>query len=53
MVLGSDYPHVIGDMAKAISTVEGMDIPAEDKAKILGENGKKILRCHEARRPQG
>jgi len=44
MVLGSDYPHVIGDMAKAISTVEGMDIPAEDKAKILGENGKKILK---------
>jgi predicted TIM-barrel fold metal-dependent hydrolase len=44
MVLGSDYPHVIGDMAKAISTVEGMDISAVDKAKILGENGKKILK---------
>jgi aminocarboxymuconate-semialdehyde decarboxylase len=44
MVLGSDYPHVIGDMARAISTVEEMDIPAEDKAKILGENGKKILK---------
>jgi len=44
MVLGSDYPHVIGDMSKAISSVEEMDIPAEEKAKILGENGKKILK---------
>ncbi len=44
MVLGSDYPHVIGDMAKSISNIEEMDIPAEDKAKIFGENGKKILK---------
>ena len=44
MVLGSDYPHVIGDMAKAISTIEELDIPREDKEKILGENGKKILK---------
>ena len=44
MVLGSDYPHVIGDMARSISNIEELDIPAEDKAKILGGNGKKILK---------
>ena len=44
MVLGSDYPHVIGDISKSVSTIEELDIPQEDKAKIFGENGKKILR---------
>ena len=44
MVLGSDYPHVIVDMAKAIASVEEMDISRGDKEKILGENGKKILK---------
>jgi len=44
MVLGSDYPHVIGDMSKSISTIEELDIPKEDKEKIFGENGKKILK---------
>jgi len=44
MVLGSDYPHVIGDMGKAISSVEEMDIPIEEKEKIFGENGKKLLK---------
>jgi aminocarboxymuconate-semialdehyde decarboxylase len=45
MVLGSDYPHVIGDMGKAISTIEAMEIPREEKEKIFGENGKRILKC--------
>ena len=44
MVLGSDYPHVIGDMGKAISSVEEMDISIEEKEKIFGENGKKLLK---------
>jgi aminocarboxymuconate-semialdehyde decarboxylase len=44
MVLGSDYPHVIGDMSKSISTIEELDIPREDKEKIFGGNGKKILK---------
>jgi len=44
MVMGSDYPHVIGDISAAVSSIEELDIPAEDKAKIFGENGKKILK---------
>jgi aminocarboxymuconate-semialdehyde decarboxylase len=44
MVLGSDYPHVIGDISKAVSTIEELDISREDKEKIFGENGRKILR---------
>jgi len=44
MVLGSDYPHVIGDMSRSVSTIEELDIPKEDKEKIFGENGKKILK---------
>ncbi len=43
IVLGSDYPHVIGDMSKAISSVQGWISPEETR-KILGENGKKILK---------
>jgi predicted TIM-barrel fold metal-dependent hydrolase len=43
MVLGSDYPHVIGDMSRAISSLEEMDIPRGEKEKILGENRQKIL----------
>jgi len=43
MVLGSDYPHVIGDMSKSVSTIESLDISAEEKEKIFGGNGKKIL----------
>ena len=44
MVMGSDYPHVIGDMGAAVSSIEELDIPDADKAKILGENGKKLLK---------
>ncbi len=44
MVLGSDYPHVIGDLSKAISSIEELDISKEEKEKILGENGKKLLK---------
>ena len=44
MVLGSDYPHVIGDMSRSVSTIQSLNIPEEDKAKIFGGNGKKILR---------
>ena len=44
MVLGSDYPHVIGSMSQSVSIIEELDIPQEDKAKIFGGNGQKILK---------
>jgi aminocarboxymuconate-semialdehyde decarboxylase len=44
MVMGSDYPHVIGHGSRAITAIEELDIPREDKEKIFGENGKKLLK---------
>lgn len=44
MVLGSDYPHVIGDISRSVSSIEELNIPEEDKEKIFGENAKKILK---------
>ncbi|HWO43235.1 MAG TPA: amidohydrolase family protein [Candidatus Eisenbacteria bacterium] len=44
MVLGSDFPLLIGDLPGAVPSVEEMDIPEEDKQKILGENVKRLLK---------
>jgi aminocarboxymuconate-semialdehyde decarboxylase len=46
MVLGSDYPHVIGDISKSVSSINALDIPFEDKEMIFGKNGKKILKLY-------
>jgi len=47
LVLGSDYPHVIGDIDEAITSIEGLDIPDDDKELIYSGN---ILRLvHEER----
>jgi len=43
VLLGSDYPHVIGDMSRAIGAIRDIDIPQEEKAKISGENVAKLL----------
>jgi predicted TIM-barrel fold metal-dependent hydrolase len=44
MVMGSDYPHVIGDITRSISSILELNIPQQEKEKILGENAKKILK---------
>jgi aminocarboxymuconate-semialdehyde decarboxylase len=44
MVLGSDFPLLIGDLPGAVPSIEEMDIPQQDKAKILGENVKRLLK---------
>jgi aminocarboxymuconate-semialdehyde decarboxylase len=44
MVMGSDYPHVIGDITRSVSSILDLKISREEKEKILGENGKKILK---------
>jgi aminocarboxymuconate-semialdehyde decarboxylase len=36
LVLGTDYPHVIGDMEKAVASIEALPIGAGEKAEILG-----------------
>jgi aminocarboxymuconate-semialdehyde decarboxylase len=44
MVLGSDFPLLIGDLPGAVPSIEEMDIPEPDKEKILGENVKRLLK---------
>jgi aminocarboxymuconate-semialdehyde decarboxylase len=44
MVLGSDFPLLIGDLPGAVPSIEEMDIPARDKEKILGANAKRLLK---------
>jgi aminocarboxymuconate-semialdehyde decarboxylase len=43
MILGSDYPHVIGDIREAVSTIEALDIPDEEKERIFSGNLRKLM----------
>lgn len=43
LVSGSDYPHQIGSLEKMVSSIEELDISAEDKEKIRGGNAARIL----------
>jgi aminocarboxymuconate-semialdehyde decarboxylase len=38
LILGSDYPHVIGDIREAITSIEHLNIPQEDKEKVYSGN---------------
>jgi len=38
MILGSDYPHVIGDINRAVSSIEELPIRQEDKDLIFSGN---------------
>ena len=38
LVLGSDYPHVIGDIREAITSIEHLDIPQREKEMIYSGN---------------
>lgn len=44
MVLGSDFPLLIGDLPGAVPSIEEMDISREDKEKILGRNVQRLLK---------
>ena len=43
LILGSDYPHVIGDIDEAVSSIEGLTIPQEHKEKIYSGNLLKLM----------
>ncbi|HYU18038.1 MAG TPA: amidohydrolase family protein [Chloroflexota bacterium] len=43
MMLGTDYPHVIGDIAECVQDIKRMQIPEEEKQMILGGNAQKFL----------
>jgi aminocarboxymuconate-semialdehyde decarboxylase len=44
MVLGSDFPLIIGDLPAAVPSIEAMPISNREKEKILGENVKQLLK---------
>ena len=43
LVLGSDYPHVIGDIDEAVTSIEGLDIPDEEKEMIYSRNILRLM----------
>jgi aminocarboxymuconate-semialdehyde decarboxylase len=44
MLLGSDFPLIIGDLPAAVPSIEAMPIPKREKEKILGENVIQLLK---------
>jgi len=44
MVLGSDFPLLIGDLPGAVPSIEEMEITREEKEKILGQNVQRLLK---------
>jgi aminocarboxymuconate-semialdehyde decarboxylase len=43
MLMGSDYPHLLGSIDKAVSSIQSLAIPQAEKQKILGGNALAIL----------
>lgn len=44
IVFGSDYPHQVGYIDRALNAVRGMPIGADDQAKVLGGNAAALLK---------
>jgi aminocarboxymuconate-semialdehyde decarboxylase len=43
MVMGSDYPHLLGSIDRAVSSIEGLGISEEEKQRILEGTALSIL----------
>jgi aminocarboxymuconate-semialdehyde decarboxylase len=43
MLMGSDYPHLLGSIEKAVSSIESLPIPQGEKDRIFGGNALSIL----------
>ena len=43
MVMGSDYPHLLGSIDKAVSSIENLGIPEAEKERIFSGTALKIL----------
>ena len=44
ILLGTDFPHQISDLANAVERVKNLDINNEEKEKILGGNSSRLLK---------
>lgn len=47
LVLGSDYPHVIGDIHEAVASIERLGIPPEEKELIFSGNILRLIQPYE------
>ena len=43
MVMGSDYPHLLGSIDRAVSSIESLDIADEEKRRIFEDTALSIL----------
>jgi aminocarboxymuconate-semialdehyde decarboxylase len=43
MLMGSDYPHRLGSIDKAVSSIQALDIPESEKQNVFGGNALAIL----------
>jgi aminocarboxymuconate-semialdehyde decarboxylase len=43
MVMGSDYPHLLGSIDRAVSSIENLDIPDDEKLRIFEGTALSIL----------
>ena len=43
MVMGSDYPHLLGSIDRAVPAIESLDIPSEEKRRIFEGTALSIL----------
>jgi predicted TIM-barrel fold metal-dependent hydrolase len=43
MVMGSDYPHLLGSIDRAVSSIESLDIADEEKRQIFEGTASSIL----------
>jgi len=43
MVMGSDYPHLLGSIDRAVSSIEGLDMSGEEKEQIFSGTALSIL----------
>jgi aminocarboxymuconate-semialdehyde decarboxylase len=48
MVMGSDYPHLLGSIDRAVSSIEGLHIPESEKQRIFSATALGILNNAEA-----
>jgi aminocarboxymuconate-semialdehyde decarboxylase len=43
LVLGTDYPHEVGNVDRALQAIRGLELPGRDEGKILGGTAARLL----------
>jgi aminocarboxymuconate-semialdehyde decarboxylase len=43
MLMGSDYPHLLGSIERSVSSIEALNIPQHEKQRIFENNAMSIL----------